>query len=82
MYPNPDYGRSPVDNRIVNCAEECVNGCVLGETCPHREHLAAASKFMQEKSMDEILAIAEERARKKISPPPGPFVSELPQWTD
>jgi hypothetical protein len=71
-----------VDKRTVNCVEECVNGCVLGDACPHRVHLAAAAKFIQEKSMDEILAIAEESTRKKISQPPGPFVSELPQWTD
>ncbi len=52
-------------DRAVNCAVDCANGCILGDQCPHREHLAAATQFIQEKSMDQILAIAEERLRKK-----------------
>jgi hypothetical protein len=71
-----------VENRTVNCAEECANGCILGEACPHREHLAAATTFIQEKSLDDMLVIAEENLRKKLAEPPKPFVSELPQWTD
>ncbi len=59
----------------VNCAEACVNGCVLGDKCPHREHLAATSKFLQEKSMDEILAIAQKGAEKR-------FVQRLQEQAD
>ncbi|MBD2104549.1 hypothetical protein [Leptolyngbya sp. FACHB-261] len=51
----------------VNCAEACVNGCILGEKCPHREHVAAASKFLQETSMDEILEIAQKSVEKKFT---------------
>jgi hypothetical protein len=54
-----------------------VNGCILGDDCPHREHLAAASKFIQNTSMDEMLAIAEEGIRKKFTQP-----SEPPVWVD
>lgn len=56
-----------MEPRVVNCAEECINGCVLGDACPHREHLAAASKFIQETSIDQILEIAEESVRKKFA---------------
>lgn len=56
-----------MEPRVVNCTEECINGCVLGDACPHREHLAAASKFIQETSIDQILEIAEESVRKKFA---------------
>jgi hypothetical protein len=55
-----------VETQPVNCLEACVNGCILGDDCPHRVHLAAASKFIENTSMDEMLAIAEERIRKKF----------------
>jgi hypothetical protein len=54
----------------INCAEACVNGCVLGDKCPNIEFREAASKFIQETSLDEMLAIAEERLRKKMMEPP------------
>jgi hypothetical protein len=57
-----------VESQAINCAVDCANGCVLGERCPHREHLAATTQFMQEKSIDQILAIAEDRLRKKFDP--------------
>jgi hypothetical protein len=56
-----------VETQGINCAVDCVNGCILGETCPHREHLAATTQFLQDTSMDQILAIAEERVRKKFN---------------
>jgi hypothetical protein len=56
-----------VESQGINCAVDCANGCVLGEKCPHREHLAATTQFLQETSMDQILAIAEERVRKKFT---------------
>ncbi|MBW4549592.1 MAG: hypothetical protein KME35_00465 [Aphanocapsa sp. GSE-SYN-MK-11-07L] len=49
----------------VNCAEECVNGCILGDKCPHLEHRQAAAKFISETSIDEMVEIAAERARRK-----------------
>ncbi len=54
----------------INCAEACVNGCVLGENCPNLKYAAAASKFLNETSMDRILEISEERLRKKFGLPP------------
>lgn len=54
----------------INCAEACVNGCVLGDQCPNLEHKQAASKFIQETSLDKMLQIAEDAIRKKRSAPP------------
>jgi hypothetical protein len=53
----------------INCAEACVNGCVLGNQCPHREYAAEASKFVEETSLDSMLEIAEEAVRKKREQP-------------
>ncbi|MBD2494577.1 hypothetical protein [Nostoc sp. FACHB-280] len=54
----------------INCAQACVNGCILGDKCPNIEFREAASQFIQETSLDEMLAIAEERLRKKMTEPP------------
>jgi len=54
----------------INCAEACVNGCVLGDKCPHKEYAAEASKFIQNTSLDQMLDIAEEAVKKKREEPP------------
>ncbi|WNZ21928.1 hypothetical protein HJG54_02960 [Leptolyngbya sp. NK1-12] len=54
----------------VNCAEACVNGCVLGDECPNKEYQEQAAKFIQETSLDRMLEIAEEAIRKKRMAPP------------
>ncbi|MBD2361439.1 hypothetical protein H6G36_09655 [Anabaena minutissima FACHB-250] len=54
----------------INCAQACVNGCVLGEKCPNIEYKEAASKFIAETSLDRMLEIAEERLRRKMTEPP------------
>jgi anti-sigma factor ChrR (cupin superfamily) len=54
----------------INCAEACVNGCVLGDKCPNLEYKDQATKFIQEKSLDQIIAVAEEAIRKKRMQPP------------
>ncbi|MGB2925501.1 MAG: hypothetical protein WBB82_09385 [Limnothrix sp.] len=56
--------------QTVNCAVECVNGCVLGEACPNKEYAGEASQFMEETSLDKMLEIAEEARRKKMTEPP------------
>jgi hypothetical protein len=50
----------------VNCAEACINGCVLGDQCPHREHVAETSTFISNTSLDKMLEIAEAAVRKKM----------------
>lgn len=54
----------------INCAEACVNGCVLGDKCPHKEYAAQASKFIENTSLDQMLDMAEEAVRKKREEPP------------
>lgn len=54
----------------INCAVACVNGCVLGDRCPHRAYAQEASKFMAETSLDAMLDIAEAARIKKMSAPP------------
>ena len=54
----------------INCAEACKNGCVLGDKCPNLEYKDQTSKFIQETSLDQMIAMAEEAARKKQTAPP------------
>jgi hypothetical protein len=71
-----------VESQGINCAVDCANGCILGEKCPHREHLAATTQFLQETSMDQILAIAEERVRKKFDERQERTLPEPSQWPE
>ncbi|MGB3404026.1 MAG: hypothetical protein WBA77_15180 [Microcoleaceae cyanobacterium] len=54
----------------INCAEACVNGCVLGEQCPHREYADKTQDFISNTSLDSMLEMAEEAVRKKRMAPP------------
>ncbi|MDC0835446.1 hypothetical protein POG22_20965 [Geitlerinema sp. CS-897] len=54
----------------INCAEACVNGCVLGDRCPNREYAQNAAKFIGETSIDRMHDIAEAALRKKMAEPP------------
>lgn len=56
--------------QTINCAEACVNGCVLGDQCPNLEYKEQTSKFIQNTSLDDMLAIADEAVRKKMMAPP------------
>jgi iron only hydrogenase large subunit-like protein len=60
----------------INCAEACVNGCVLGDQCPNLEYKAQASQFIENTSLDKILEMAEESVRKKMLE----RASQPPQW--
>jgi hypothetical protein len=55
---------------MVNCEKECVNGCILGEKCPHREYATEASNFIQDTSLDKMLEMAEAARLKKLTEPP------------
>lgn len=50
----------------INCAEACVNGCVLGEKCPNREYIQAASKFINDTPIDKLLEIAADSVQKRF----------------
>ncbi|MBH8563161.1 hypothetical protein I8748_13365 [Nostoc sp. CENA67] len=62
----------------INCAEDCINGCVLGNKCPNIEFREAAAKFIEETSLDQMLEMAEERLRKKMMEPPKWILPEDP----
>jgi hypothetical protein len=53
----------------VNCAVDCVNGCVLGDSCPNIAYKNEASKFIQNTSLDKMLEMAEIARMKKLSEP-------------
>ncbi|MFB8790430.1 MAG: hypothetical protein U7123_16650 [Potamolinea sp.] len=63
----------------VNCAEACVNGCILGDKCPNKEFAAEASNFIKETSLDKMLEIAEEARRKKLLQPPKWVIPDFPE---
>ncbi|MFB2973834.1 hypothetical protein ACE1CD_33135 [Aerosakkonema sp. BLCC-F183] len=63
----------------VNCAVDCVNGCILGEKCPNREYIAKATSFMNETSLDKMHEIAEAALRKKMSQPPKWVIPDFPE---
>ncbi|MEN9215832.1 MAG: hypothetical protein Q6K90_00760 [Gloeomargarita sp. HHBFW_bins_162] len=50
----------------VDCATACVNGCVLGDNCPHREYLAAALKFVAETDLDRMVEVAQASAPQRM----------------
>lgn len=51
----------------INCAEACVNGCVLGDQCPHLPYREAASKFIQDTPIDKILEIAKDSEQERFA---------------
>jgi hypothetical protein len=63
----------------VNCAQACVNGCILGDKCPNKEFVTDASKFINETSLDTMLEIAEEARRKKLTQPPQWILPDFPE---
>ncbi|MGQ4646397.1 hypothetical protein [Lyngbya aestuarii] len=65
----------------VNCAEACVNGCILGDKCPHKEYAAEASNFIGETSLDKMLEIAERARMKKLTEPPKWIIPDFPEDT-
>lgn len=63
----------------INCAEACINGCILGDKCPNKEFATEASKFIQETSLDRMLEMAEEARRKKMTQPPQWVIPDFPE---
>ncbi|NES08386.1 MAG: hypothetical protein F6K22_39970 [Okeania sp. SIO2F4] len=63
----------------INCAEACVNGCVLGDRCPNKEYVKETSKFIDNTSLDKMLEMAEEAVMKKRMAPPKWVIPEFPE---
>ncbi|MEM9928118.1 MAG: hypothetical protein AAF915_31115 [Cyanobacteria bacterium P01_D01_bin.50] len=59
-----------MEEQKVNCADACVNGCVLGDNCPNLEYKEETSKFIQDTSLDKMIEMAEIARIKKLSEPP------------
>ena len=59
-----------MEEKTVDCAKECVNGCVLGEKCPNLQYASQATEFMKDTSLDKMHDIAEAAFRKKMTAPP------------
>ncbi len=53
----------------INCAVDCVKGCVLEERCPNKEYVEKASQFIEETSLDKMIEIAEIARLKKSTQP-------------
>ncbi|WP_428843013.1 hypothetical protein [Sphaerothrix gracilis] len=60
----------------INCAEACVNGCVLGDECPNLEYKQQATEFIKDTSLDDMLKMADEAVRKKMME----RASQPPKW--
>jgi hypothetical protein len=63
----------------VNCAEACVDGCILGDKCPNQEFVSEASNFINETSLDKMLEIAEAARIKKLTQPPQWIIPDFPE---
>lgn len=63
----------------VNCAQDCINGCILGDKCPNKQYLAEASQFINSTSLDKMLELAEEARLKKLSQPPKWVIPNFPE---
>ena len=59
-----------MENITVDCAKDCVDGCVLGDNCPNLEYKSQAMKFVNETSLDKMHEIAEAARLKEMTAPP------------
>lgn len=60
----------------INCAETCVNGCVLGDNCPNLKYTEEANRFIDNTPLDKMLEMADEAVRRKIME----RASQPPKW--
>ena len=57
------------DPATINCAEACVNGCVLGDQCPHLETAKAARDYINNTDWDTIMETAAVYTARGAAPP-------------
>ncbi len=60
----------------INCTVDCASGCVLGDQCPHQGEQQKASEFIENTSLDDMLAMAAEAVRRRQLE----RASEGPKW--
>jgi hypothetical protein len=58
------------DPVTINCAEACVNGCVLGDKCPHLEAAQAARDYISSTDWDTIMETAAVYTGRGVVPEP------------
>lgn len=51
-----------LDPQNIDCKTVCVNGCVLGDQCPHRDSAKAAVDFIMNTDWDTLMDLAESKA--------------------
>ncbi len=60
----------------INCAVDCIDGCILGDQCPHKDTQQETSQFIANTSLDDMLEMAAEAVRRKQAK----RASEGPKW--
>ncbi|WP_218081093.1 hypothetical protein [Anthocerotibacter panamensis] len=48
---------------MSHCQRTCMNGCILGASCPHLEYRDRACQFIAQTPWDELMALAEKNSR-------------------
>lgn len=54
--------------QTIDCATACVNGCVLGDQCPHRDAARDAVNYIMNTDWDTLMQKAEDRVKRQGSP--------------
>lgn len=49
----------------IDCATACVNGCVLGEQCPHRDAAKEAVNYIMNTDWETLMQKAEDRVKRQ-----------------
>ncbi|GAB4218496.1 MAG: hypothetical protein OHK0012_27840 [Synechococcales cyanobacterium] len=50
-----------MDAATINCAVDCVNGCRLGEECPHLQAARQAIDYINATDWDTLMETADSR---------------------
>lgn len=54
--------------QTIDCATACVNGCVLGDQCPHRDAAKEAVNYIMNTDWETLMQKAEDRVKRQASP--------------
>lgn len=71
-----------MSEKTVDCAVECINGCILGDDCPHQEYKNAATQFISDKSIDDLIKIADDSLVERLTKAPKFELPDIPQWPE
>lgn len=51
--------------QTIDCASACVNGCVLGDQCPHRDAAKEAVNYIMNTDWETLMQKAEDRVKRQ-----------------